>query len=159
MLKQPEKFTHGFCLHQFSLSPDLLEWVKHEKWAVVDQYFLSLTAPEGELFCYLQNFHSFNKIETMLSIRNSENEWEEDGIWHDDGSRVFAFSLSLTINAELIEGGNLELRQKNSESAQKIPTPEFGTAILFLTGIHGFEHRTRRVLKGKRVMLVGWCSI
>ncbi len=100
---------------------------------------------------------SFSKIETMISIRDSKNEWEEDGIWHDDGSRVLAFSLSLTDEAHQVQG-DLEIRKKESLSTQSIPTPAFGTAIIFLTGIHGYEHRTRAVKNGRRIMLVGWCS-
>ena len=122
------------------------------------QDFLNLTSPGGIIFTSLQEFHSFNKIETMLSIRDSRNEWEEDGIWHDDGSRVFAFSISLSLHSNEIVGGLLELRRKNESHIESIPTPDFGTAILFLTGTHGFEHRTRRVTHGKRIMLVGWCS-
>jgi len=151
-------FPKGFLLQRIEFEPSLKNLVSEEKWTEVDQHFLKLTAPGGAIFNLMQEFHPFSKIETMLSIRDGANEWEEDGIWHDDGSRVFAFSLSLTLNPGELEGGSLELRRKNDEQSEMIPTPEFGTAILFLTGIHGFEHRTRQVKKGRRVILVGWCS-
>ena len=153
-----EQFPQGYLLKKFPLDSSLKGLVLQEKWNGVDQYFLKLTAPGGAIFSLLQSFHSFSNIETMISIRDGANEWEDDGIWHDDGSRVFAFSLSLNIHTHDIEGGVLELRRKNETHSESVPTPEFGTAILFLTGIHGFEHRTRQVKKGKRAMLVGWCS-
>lgn len=153
-----ELFHQGFFLKKFPLDPSLEEWVRMEQWVEVDLYFKKLTMPAGALFLELRKFHEFTRIETMLSIRDSDNEWEEDGVWHDDGSRVFAFSLSLNLHADEIKGGGLELRKKNSENSVSVSTPGFGTAILFLTGVHGYEHRTRQVTKRKRVMLVGWCS-
>jgi hypothetical protein len=158
MLLKPELFKEGFLLFPFKLDDSLNQMVEQENWPEVDQFFLTLTKPGGAIFNTLQTFHSFTQIETMISIRNGENEWEEDGIWHDDGSRVFAFSLSLNVKPELMEGGSLELRRKNQDLSHSILTPPFGTAILFLTGVHGYEHRTRQVLKGRRIMLVGWCS-
>jgi hypothetical protein len=158
MLNKPESFPKGYHLKKIPLDSSLRGLVQQENWNEVDQCFSKLTVPGGMIFTMLQEFHSFSKIETMISIRDGKNEWEEDGIWHDDGSRVFAFSLSITINPQEIEGGALELRRKNETHFELIATPEFGTAILFLTGIHGFEHRTRQVIKGKRMMLVGWCS-
>ena len=152
-----ELLSQGYHLQKIALDSDLKELVLQENWNGVDQFFLALTAPGGQIFSLLQDFHAFSKIETMLSIRDAANDWEEDGIWHDDGSRVFAFSLSLTIAPQELEGGALELRCKNSTDSELIPTPEYGTAILFLTGVHGYEHRTRQVKKGKRVILVGWC--
>lgn len=158
MLKQPELFKNGFYLLTFDLDPAVKEWVSSGQWERVDRYFIDQTSPAGSIFKKLSDFHDFSSIETMISIRESVNEWEEDGIWHDDGSRVFAFSLSLNIDSQTIKGGTLELRRKNEPSMASIPTPDFGTAILFLTGIHGYEHRTRKVEAGVRNMLVGWCS-
>lgn len=158
MLLKPELFKEGFLLFPFKLDDSLNQMLEQENWPEVDQYFLALTKPGGAIFNALQTFHPFSQIETMISIRNGENEWEEDGIWHDDGSRVFAFSLSLNVKPESIQGGSLELRLKNQDESQSISTPGFGQAILFLTGIHGYEHRTRQVIQGKRIMLVGWCS-
>jgi hypothetical protein len=157
-VKLSESFPQGYALLKFPLDAAIAGWVKNEQWKEVETAFIKLTRPGAPLFQILKPFHDFSGIEIMISIRNAQNDWEEDGIWHDDGSRVFAFSLSLTFDADQIEGGCLELRRKDSETSVMIPTPEYGTAILFLTGVHGFEHRTRQVLKGKRVILVGWCS-
>lgn len=151
-------FSSGYFLHSFSLDAALMSLVELEKWDEVDLYFKKLTSSDGELFLFLQQFHSFNQIETMLSVRDSKNDWEEDGIWHDDGSRVLALSLSLTLKPHELLGGTLELRKKNEQNCISISTPDFGTGIVFLTGVHGYEHRTRKVLKGKRVILVAWCS-
>lgn len=150
-------FEQGYQLQEFSLDPSLETKVRNGLWDEVDLYFKKITEPGGVLFNFLRQFHDFQSIETMLSIRDAQNDWEEDGIWHDDGSRVLAFSLSLNLHFEDIEGGMLEFRKKDGSESFLIPTPKFGTAILFLTGVHGYEHRTRKVLKNKRVMLVGWC--
>jgi len=157
MIKTPELFPTGYHLYPFQLDPIVNTWVQQEAWAEVEKYFERLTKPGGAIFSMLQEFHAFSQIEIMISIRDGSNAWEEDGIWHDDGSRVFAFSLSLTISPETLEGGSLELRMKNDSHSMIIPTPPFGTGILFLTGIHGFEHRTRAVRSGRRIILVGWC--
>jgi hypothetical protein len=156
MLKKPELFSNGYHLTYFTLSDEIKNFVIQEKWDELDQAFHSLTAPEGQLHKTLKEYHDFQSIEFIISIRDSANDWEEDGIWHDDGSRVFAFSLSLTLGE--VKGGRLGLRQKGSESGAQIPTPSFGGLIMFLTGIYGFEHRIHQVTQGKRIIIAGWCS-
>lgn len=148
----------GYVLIPFNLDEKVFQWVVTENWLSVDRYFVEVTSPGGFIYELLKPFHFFTSIETMISIRDSTDEDQEDGIWHDDGSRVLAFSLSLTIDGKSIDGGTLEIRRKNDDFFDSIPTPDYGTAIVFLTGVHGFEHRTRKVLKSKRVILVGWCS-
>lgn len=130
--------------------------VRNEKWEELDETYKSLTAPEGQLFKYLSQYHDFTSIEFIISIRDAGNDWEEDGIWHDDGSRVFAFSLSLTLDE--IKGGRLGVRRKGDESFLEIPTPSFGGIIMFLTGIYGFEHKIHQVTEGRRIIIAGWCS-
>jgi hypothetical protein len=71
---------------------------------------------------------------------------------------VFAFSLSLTLEPEKIKGGRLGVRPKGQDQFFEIPTPGFGTIILFLTGLYGFEHKIHQVKEGKRVIIAGWCS-
>ena len=133
-------------------------FVQNEDWNSVDQCMQKLTAKDGVLFKYLLTFHDFSHIEFIISLRESKNDWEEDGIWHDDGSRVFAFSLSLSLDADHIKGGRLGIRRVGEENYLEIPTPSFGGIILFLTGIYGFEHRIHQVTEGKRVIIAGWCS-
>ena len=155
-------FSLGYCLREFPVPAHFEILVRQERWDELDSEFKKLLEPKGAFFEFLNRYHDFSSIEFIISIRDSQNEWEEDGIWHDDGSRVFAFSLSLTLPGHLQAGGHLEIRKKGfEESLEKlasIPTPPWGTVILFLTGIHGFEHRTRQVESGTRLVLAGWCS-
>lgn len=158
MLKLDSMMNTGFHLTHFPLSEDIRHLVRTENWKALDDAFKALTAPGGRLFGFLKTFHDFSSIEFIISIRDADNDWEEDGIWHDDGSRVFAFSLSLTEDAEKIQGGKLGVRRKNAEEMELVPTPEFGGIILFLTGTYGWEHCIHRVSKGRRVIIAGWCS-
>jgi hypothetical protein len=158
MLKRPEIFQNGFHLSYFPLSDELKEAVKMEKWDFVDAEFKRLTSSEGSLFKFLKTFHEFHQIEFIISIRDSSHHWEEDGIWHDDGSRVFAFSLSLTLDSDSLRGGRLAIRRKGEEYFMQIPTPSFGGIILFLTGVYGYEHKIHQVTQGRRVIIAGWCT-
>ena len=158
MLKNPSLFQNGFYITSFPLSEKIEEAVKNENWEALDESFKKLTGPTGELFNFLKTFHEFEFIEFIISIRDSNNPWEEDGIWHDDGSRVFAFSLSLSFYPETIEGGRLGIRKKGEVDFHELTTPPYGSIILFLTGSNGFEHKIHRVKKGKRIIIAGWCS-
>lgn len=158
MLKRPELFQNGFHISYFPLGDDIRQLVENENWEKLDLEFKALTKKDGRLFKFLNEFHDFNEIEFIISIRDSQNDWEEDGIWHDDGSRVFAFSLSLTLDADQVEGGRLGVRAKGSDHFLEIPTPGFGTIILFLTGLYGFEHKIHQVTSGRRIIIAGWCS-
>jgi hypothetical protein len=157
-LIQPELFPQGYTLKSIDLPDAAKNYVVAKNWGELDQLFHELLVPGGSVWNDLQKFHDFTSIETMISVRDSKNEWEEDGIWHDDGSRVFAFSLSLTLDAQTIQGGKLEIKHLESEKLVSVATPPFGTAILFLTGVHGYVHRIRKVEAGTRIVLVGWCS-
>lgn len=158
MLKRPELFLNGFHLTYFPLPPEARQAVISEDWQKLDSTFQKLTKENGQFWNFLKTFHDFNDIEFIISIRDAQNNWEEDGIWHDDGSRVFAFSLSLTLEPENIEGGRLGVRRKGEETFLEIPTPSFGGIILFLTGLYGYEHKIHQVKKGKRIIIAGWCS-
>lgn len=156
MLKRPELFSRGYHLSYFPLGDEIRELIQIDNWEKLDKEFKVLTSPEGRLFKFLHDYHDFNQIEFIISIRDAQNEWEEDGIWHDDGSRVFAFSLSLTLDE--IQGGRLGIRRKEEEIFQSLPTPSFGGIILFLTGIYGYEHKIHQVTSGRRIIIAGWCS-
>ena len=155
-LKQAENFQAGYLLSSFDLDESIRHWVENKNWLALDQAFANLTAPGGALFNFLQRFHDFQSIEFIISIRDGENPDEEDGIWHDDGSRAFSFSLSLTL--EEIEGGKLGVRKVGANLYPQIPTPPYGGIILFLTGVYGFEHKIHQVTRGKRVIIAGWCT-
>ncbi len=158
MLKFPALMNTGFHLTYFPLTEDIRNYVRTENWKEIDDAFKHLSSPKGRLFEFLKQYHEFSSIEFIISIRDADSEWEEDGIWHDDGSRVFAFSLSLTENASEIEGGRLGIKRRSDERVALLPTPEFGGIILFLTGLYGYEHRIHRVTKGRRIIIAGWCS-
>jgi predicted 2-oxoglutarate/Fe(II)-dependent dioxygenase YbiX len=158
MLKTPHLFNQGLHVTTFPLPEMVKNAVEKEDWPSLDRQMQRLTSSEGELYKFLQVYHDFKDIEFIISLRDANNEWEEDGIWHDDGSRVFAFSLSLTFQPENIEGGRLGIRTKNQDSYSEIKTPPFGTIILFLTGVYGYEHKIHKVTKGRRLIIAGWCS-
>lgn len=148
--------NQGYCLTSFNLPHQLKEFISQENFKEIDEIFKKLLKYDGDLFKFLASFtqYDISHIEHIISLRDSDNEWEEDGIWHDDGSRVLAFSLSLTLG--LIEGGVLEFRKKQAEGSLKIPTPAYGDVIIFKTGVDEFEHKINRVIKGKRLIIAGW---
>lgn len=147
--------SKGFFITPIELPASLLKYVKTDNFCEIDNLFKELTSPNGELFEYLKLFCSVKSIEFILSIRESRNDWEEDGIWHDDGSRILAFSLSLTVDPP--QGGVLEIRRKGQILSEKIVTPSYGNIIVFKTGIDNFEHKINRVTKGRRFIIAGWC--
>ena len=129
MLKHPELFQNGYHLTYYPLPSEIEILVREEKWDELDKKFQELTKKDGPLYLFLKRFHDFEVIEFIISIRDSKNDWEEDGIWHDDGSRVFAFSLSLTLESDHLKGGRLGVRYKGEENFAQIPTPSFGGII------------------------------
>lgn len=141
---------------KFKLPKVLENYIEEKNYLEIDQVFQNLCAPQGALFLYLSQFESFSSMEFMISLREAKNEWEEDGIWHDDGSRKLAFSLSLTMSE--VEGGILEIRKKGSKNSYNIPTPEYGHMIIFATGRDQYEHKINKVTKGSRLIIAGWCS-
>jgi len=157
-LLEQNLLTQGFILQSFELSKELPVFIKNKDWNKVDEYFRKLTSSSGELYQFLRKFHEFHSIEFIISIRDAENEWEEDGIWHDDGSRLMAFSLSLTESPEKIVGGKLGIRKKSENDFHLLSTPNFGEVIIFLTGHYGYEHKIHKVEAGKRIIIAGWCS-
>ncbi len=156
MLKQAELFKNGFHVAEFRIDDEIRVQVQEKDWSGLDQSLKSLLSKGGRLYQFLLQFHEFDTIEFIISLRDADNSWEEDGIWHDDGSRVFSFSLSLTEKSP--QGGALGVRQKGQESFIEIPTPALGGIILFLTGAYGFEHKIHQVTHGQRLVIAGWCT-
>jgi len=148
--------NNGFLIQPFHLDDSLSQQVDEKNWIEIDRAFQKLTKADGELFKFLSSYKSFQSIEFIISYRDATNDWEEDGIWHDDGSRILAFSLSLTKVKP--EGGFLGIRKKGEESFVSIPTPDYGKMIIFKTGVEGYEHKIHRVTKGSRLIIAGWCS-
>lgn len=150
----------GFALVAIRLPSSIREMTARRNWPELDQAIQLETLSGGVIFEELRKYMRFSEIEFIISIRSSLQEPDEDGIWHDDGSRVLAFSLSLTLDPQWIEGGKLEFRKMGvpSEAINSVPTPPFGTLIVFSTGHHGFEHRINRVTRGERIVAAGWCT-
>ena len=149
----------GYYLHQIELSSSIKTLVLNAQYDQVYDELTKLTFPGEVLFQILRKYKAISQIETMLALRDSANPDEEDGIWHDDGSRQIAFSLSLNLSHASIEGGELGIRRKGASNMERIPTRPFGELIIFRTGVDGFEHKTFRVSRGKRLVFVGWGSV
>ena len=147
----------GLCKTYFPLSGQIKKWVKLENWSEIDHHFQALTKKNGDLFSFLSSFENFDQIEFIISIRDAANEWEEDGIWHDDGSRKLAFSVSILDN-ENTRGGKLLFRKKASMQTIALDPFNFGEIIIFKTGICGYEHMVSQVVSGRRIVVAGWCS-
>tara|TARA_Y100000780_G_scaffold155505_1_gene140092 strand:+ start:124301 stop:124783 length:483 start_codon:yes stop_codon:yes gene_type:complete len=152
-----KEFKNGFFSDKLTLPEELKEATINKNWGQVDAICERLIVPTGLLFQYLSPYAGQKRIEFIISIRDSKNEWEEDGIWHDDGSRILAFSMGLNLNPDSIEGGQLLLRKKGEQEYSSIPPMEFGEIIVFKTGISNYEHMVKAVTKGHRIVMAGWC--
>ena len=150
----------GYSLAQVKLPDSIYENVKNRDWNNVDQLIHREVKKDGVIFKELSKYAQFSEIEYIISIRSSLKEPDEDGIWHDDGSRVLAFSLSLTLEHQAIEGGRLALKKREGkpDGFVELVTPPFGTMIVFATGYLGFEHKIHRVTQGERIIIAGWCT-
>jgi hypothetical protein len=154
--------SRGYLLVSIELPANLRQAVEHRDWVLVDELIRKEATPGGVIFKEMRKYTDFSEIEFIISIRSSRVEPDEDGIWHDDGSRVLAFSLSLTLDHEGVEGGRLEVRRRDRQgtlySSEFVPTPPYGTMIVFATGLMDFEHKINKVTQGERVIIAGWCT-
>lgn len=156
---ESERLTvQGYTHDKVDLPVEVRTMVRRRDWAALDRHMRVATQPGGYLFEYMQRYLAFASIEFIISLRTAgENE---EGIWHDDGSRKLAFSLSLTENPHYTEGGILQIRPfgASPEQTAAIATPKFGEILVFLTGQAGFEHKIGEVTAGERLIIAGWCS-
>ena len=149
-----EFFKNGHHDLDWSVPPQWVACVEAKDWKQLDHLASLALDKDGELFELLNQFCPINKLEFILSLRTAP---DEAGIWHDDGSRELAFSLSL--NLSQFQGEGLSLRKKNQIDTQvSIGYRPLGRLSLFLTGIHGYEHRTEEVKLGERLVLAGWIN-
>jgi hypothetical protein len=155
-LRSTELIESHLIEKTFPLDKFVLAALEKGNWKVIDDYFLMEAKPEGVLYKFLSEFLEFESIEHIIAIRQPPED--EDGIWHDDGSRILGFSLSLSQNHDQISGGELRFRPKGQSDFHSITTRPLGQMLLFKTGIYGFEHMVTAVTKGKRVVIAGWCS-
>ncbi|MBC7429635.1 MAG: 2OG-Fe(II) oxygenase [Bacteriovorax sp.] len=140
----------------YPLPEKIIAELRNQNWQSIDQYFLEAERPGGALFEFLRNYLTFESIEHIIAIRSAPSD--EDGIWHDDGSRILGFTISLTEKPELITGGELRFKKKNDKEWQSVSTRKLGQMMLFKTGIYGFEHMVTAVTSSKRIIIAGWCS-
>jgi len=144
---------NGFCQIQLSLPESIKNLVQRENWNALDRALAIFF--QQDLKIILSAFTQVNEIEHIISIRE---EPDEDGIWHDDGSRKLAFTLSLTTRPEDISGGILNFRKKNTTQTHQISTANFGVLTIFKTGLSGYEHQLTKVENGKRIISAGWIT-
>lgn len=157
ILKDNTLLKTGFKKVILNLPEVVINSVKSKNWADLDQEAFKLCRKDGLIFKELQKIHEFETVEHLINVRQGPDD--EDGIWHDDGSRFIAFSLSLNFSPTDIEGGELFLRKKGDKNEMVTLTPlPFGEMIIFLTGQYDFEHKVGRVALGERICLAGWCS-
>jgi hypothetical protein len=158
--------SRGYVTAEIALPPAIRGFVAARNWVALDQAIAHEVIPSGLIFAELQKHARFSQIEFIIAIRSSLEYPDEDGIWHDDGTRLLAFSLSLTFDPETIEGGRLEIVRRGSHGSQAqaqaqvqvISTPPYGTMIIFATGQQGYEHKINRVTRGERIIIAGWCT-
>lgn len=159
LINSDHLFLHGYVIVPFPFLPDILQiLIEQKEWKESDRLIGELCQKGGSLFEFLKNFVHFHHIEYLISVRGDCPD-EEDGIWHDDGSRKMAFSLSLTKHHHLVEGGVLCFRKKQAASFVEIRTPPYGHMIIFQTGQSGHEHRILKVsTTHPRIIVAGWCT-
>jgi hypothetical protein len=156
-IKSPELLHQGLAFFDLDCPKSWVELIKNKDYAQLDQEIFKFTAPEGPLRQKLLEFADFNYIEHILSLRKSPDD--EEGIWHDDGSRPMAFSLGLNQHPNEIQGGELLFRTKGTHAqAQSFAPLAWGQGVVFLTGLWGYEHKVTAVRSSERLVLAGWCT-
>ncbi len=148
-------FADGHIITHLALPESAEALALAGDWPALDKVMRE--AIDQRLMPLLQTHKQFDRIEHMLALRDGGDPEEEDGIWHDDGSRVLAFSWSLNFFGQP-GGGTLGIRPRGTTNEIELGPFDPGTLIIFQTGIDGFEHRTSRVTHGKRLVCAGWCS-
>ena len=156
MIHNKKLELEGIIEVTYPLPATVVEMLSKEDWRSIDQYFLKAEATGGPLNEFLKEVLDFDSIEHIIAIRSAPDD--EDGIWHDDGSRILGFSLSLTTDHLSVAGGELRFRKKGESSGVSLTTRPMGQMLIFKTGIYGFEHMVSAVTTGKRIVIAGWCS-
>lgn len=147
--------TQGYLISKIQLPYQVKEHVINKNWKSLDDFFLQDTKMEGVLFQFLKTLIDFKSTEHIISLREAPND--EEGIWHDDGSRHLGYSLSLNQNPQSISGGELLFRKKNNPVTQSFGPLEFGEIVVFLSGLYNYEHKVNAVKEGNRLVIAGWC--
>ena len=157
MIKNINLNHQGHDLLDFYLDDNFKELVINKNWAKLDKCVFELTAAGSPLHQLLRLQLDFTSIEHLIAIRSAPDD--EDGIWHDDGSRILGFSLSLNLEPDNIIGGQLLFKSKENNLDPVIYPPQpWGKLIIFLSGLSGYEHKVTAVSVGQRIVIAGWCS-
>lgn len=155
-------FTKGSC--------DLpLSWrnlIDQKDWETLYKDCLG-ALKDGQWLANLVKEHSKSLFETeefeweiMLALREGPQDPEDEGIWHDDGSRDFALSISLNPSPTSYQGGSVLVRPKdNIQEIKELGPLPWGHYWLFATGRYGWDHRTTIVTHGNRLVLVLWITL
>lgn len=147
-------FSNGHVCETWEVPRSWIMAIESRDWPSLDKLAEESLLPEGALHRQISKFCPIKKVEHLISLRSSP---DEAGIWHDDGSRDLAFSLSLSLRP--FKGAGLSLRKKNrQDTAISLGPRGFGVLTCFLTGSNGYEHKTEEVLEGERLVLAGWIN-
>ncbi|ATH07293.1 hypothetical protein BIY24_04880 [Halobacteriovorax marinus] len=148
----------GYLKFHLPFPSQLAKALELKDWDKIDQLISSYLCCGGILNSVISYYQDFSHSEHIIAIRESETD--EDGIWHDDGSRDIAFTWSLNTDSSLV-GGELLFRKKGAseEELTTFTPPPKETLIIFLTGRDGYEHKVNRVKTGTRRTIAGWCSV
>jgi hypothetical protein len=153
-----DRFKQIGCIQlRIELPPEVQHFILEENYKALDECLGDFLKNDGIIYNALLPLGPINKTEYLIAIRKGEDD--DEGIWHDDGSREIAFTLSLVSDLSQLSGGILLFRHKeNREKTQAIPTPPYGTLTIIKTGKDGYEHRVQKVTSGKRVICAGWIN-
>ena len=146
----------GHFQHIVHLSACYQQFIEQERWQELDKQLETELLPQHILHDFFSLFGVIEKTEHIIAVR-SELE-DEDGIWHDDGSRDLAFTLSFNKDPKMIQGGEFLLRKKGELEPIVLAPPPWGVLTVILTGKMGFEHRVLKVKKGRRIVCAGWIN-
>ena len=150
------KLTETGFYQQFLEFPEEMNLALNaENWKEVDSLLFNYLGPGGYLYNELIKYHHFDHTEHIIAIRKSSTD--EDGIWHDDGSRQIAFTWSFNDDQNL-KGGELLFRKKKSLTIITIDPPTRAVLTIFLTGHYHYEHKVNMVTAGTRKTIAGWCT-
>lgn len=160
------RITDGPCHKNLELPLSWRNYVLTKDWDALYKACLDALKDGQFLFNTLKSLTSENfqtelfDYEIMLAQRVGPQDEEEEGIWHDDGSRDFALSISLNPEPENIKGGEVFVRQKSAPDVIKcLENLPWGHFWAFPTGKYGWDHRTSRVTYGNRLVLVIWVTL
>ena len=73
-------FQNGWFRDELTLPPSIRAAVEAQDWGQLDQLCAQLIAPTGTLFQRLYPIARQTHMEFIISLRDANNAWEEDGI-------------------------------------------------------------------------------